>query len=262
MPLVVLLTKGMVIIFILLTLIIVNPVANNYPGYEEQVLKGFNLTIKRHTSVAVVGHTGSGKSTLVDIILGLLTPVQGTLKVDGTTINEDNLQNWQRNIGYVPQHIFLSDDTLDRNIAFGLPDEDIDPQSLFRAAKMANLYDFIEQDLPEGFETIIGERGVRLSGGQRQRVGIARALYHDPEVLVLDEATSALDGITEDAVIEAIENAAKTKTMIVIAHRLTTISNCDVIYLMNKGVIEAQGTYQELMESNDRFRAMAKSAEK
>jgi ABC-type multidrug transport system fused ATPase/permease subunit len=208
--------------------------------------------------VAIVGPTGSGKTTLVDIILGLLPPQQGRLLVDDTEVRDDNLRNWQRNLGYVPQQIYLTDDTITRNIAFGLKDDEIDLGALEEAARIANLHDFIFNELPWGYKTIIGERGVRLSGGQRQRVGIARALYHNPEILVLDEATSSLDGVTEDAVLKALENAAQVKTLIIIAHRLTTVMDCDVIYLMDKGRIVASGAYGELVNSNAQFRALAK----
>lgn len=232
-----------------------------YPNTNEPVLKDINLEIQRHESVAIIGPTGSGKTTLADIFLGLLTPQQGELIVDDTEITHNNLKMWQRNLGYVPQQIYLSDDTIARNIAFGLPDDEIDPAALDKATKIANLHDFILQELPKGYDTVVGERGIRLSGGQRQRVGIARALYHDPEILVLDEATSSLDGITEDAVLQAMENAAKSKTLIVIAHRLTTIMNSDVIYLMDRGEIAASGNYLELLNSNKQFRAMAKAVQ-
>lgn len=230
-----------------------------YPNTREPVLKSINLEIKRHTSVAIAGPTGSGKTTMVDIFLGLLFPQQGKLLVDGVEITADNVQNWQRNLGYVPQQIYLSDDTIARNIAFSLPDKEIDRESLDNAALIANLHDFIINELPNGYDTLVGERGVRLSGGQRQRVGIARALYHDPEILVLDEATSSLDGITEDAVLEAMDNASKVKTLVVIAHRLTTVKNCDVIYLIDRGSILTSGTYSELLSTSAQFRAMAKT---
>ncbi len=230
----------------------------NYPSTHEPVIHKINLSIQHNTSVGLVGPTGAGKTTLVDIILGLLTPQEGEFSVDGVKINENNILNWQKNLGYVPQHIYLSDDTIINNIAFGIPDEKIDRETIEHVARISNLHDFIISELPNGYETIVGERGIRLSGGERQRVGIARALYHDPEVLVLDEATSSLDGITESAVLEAINNVAKLKTVIIIAHRLTTVKDCDVIYLIDKGKIIAQGTYDELMSSSASFRAMAK----
>jgi len=230
----------------------------NYPNTNEPVIYNINLSIQHNTSVGLVGPTGAGKTTLVDIILGLLTPQKGEFSVDGVKINENNILNWQKNLGYVPQHIYLSDDTILNNIAFGIPDEKIDRKTVEHVARISNLHDFIISELPNGYETIVGERGIRLSGGERQRVGIARALYHDPEVLVLDEATSSLDGITESAVLEAVNNIAKLKTVIIIAHRLTTVKDCDIIYLIDKGKITAQGTYNELMNSNASFRAMAK----
>lgn len=233
-----------------------------YPNTGEAVLRAISIGIPRHTSVAVVGPTGSGKTTLIDILLGLLTPQQGKIVVDGIVVTDDNMRSWQRNLGYVPQQIYLSDDTIARNIAFGIPDYKIDWVALEKAARIANLHDFISCELPIGYQTIVGERGIRLSGGQKQRIGIARALYHDPEVLVLDEATSSLDGITEDAVLEAIENAAKVKTLVLIAHRLATVMNCDQVYLIDKGEVVAKGTYDELMNSNSQFRAMAKAGEK
>jgi len=233
-------------------------VSFNYPNTNEAVIHNISLPIMHNTSVGLVGPTGAGKTTLVDIILGLLTPQKGEFSVDGVKINENNILNWQKNLGYVPQHIYLSDDTIMNNIAFGIPAEKIDRKAVEQVAKISNLHDFIISELPNGYQTIVGERGIRLSGGERQRVGIARALYHDPEVLVLDEATNSLDGITESAVLEAINNVAKLKTVIIIAHRLTTVENCDIIYLIDKGKIVAQGTYDELMSSSTSFRAMAK----
>ena len=230
----------------------------NYPNTNESVIRDLSLSIQRNTSIGLVGPTGAGKTTLVDIILGLLTPQKGDFSVDGVKINENNILSWQKNLGYVPQHIYLSDDTIMNNIAFGIPGEKIDRETIEHVARISNLHDFIISELPNGYQTIVGERGIRLSGGERQRVGIARALYHDPEVLVLDEATSSLDGITESAVLEAVNNVAKLKTVIIIAHRLTTVKNCDIIYLVDKGKIIAQGTYDELMNSNASFRAMAK----
>jgi len=233
-------------------------VSYNYPNTNKPVIDGLNLLIQRNTSIGLVGPTGAGKTTLVDIVLGLLTPQKGEFSVDGVKINEHNTLNWQKNLGYVPQHIYLSDDTIMNNIAFGIPDEKIDRETVEHVARISNLHDFIISELPNGYQTIVGERGIRLSGGERQRVGIARALYHDPEVLVLDEATSSLDGITESAVLEAINNVAKLKTVIIIAHRLTTVKDCDIIYLIDKGKIITHGTYDELMSSSASFRAMAK----
>ena len=229
-----------------------------YPKTRVPVIADLDMVIKYNTSVALVGPTGAGKTTLADIILGLLRPQKGALVIDGIPVTEENLVNWQRNLGYVPQHIYLKDDTVARNIAFGLGDKDIDHEMLEKVARVANIYDFIVNELPHGFNTVVGERGIRLSGGQRQRIGIARALYHNPEVIVFDEATSALDGATEDAVLEAMENAARLRTLIIIAHRLTTVKNCDVIYLIDKGKIMASGTYDYLLEHNRQFRAMAK----
>jgi len=230
-----------------------------YPNAKEEVIKDINLAIEKNTMVAFVGPTGAGKTTLVDIILGLLPPQKGRLLVDDVTIDESNLRNWQRNIGYVPQYIYLSDDKVARNIALGVPDNEIDMAMVEKAARTANIHDFIAHDLPDGYDTFVGERGIRLSGGQRQRIGIARALYHDPQVLVFDEATSALDGSTEEMILGAMENAAKSKTLIVIAHRLTTVKTCDVVYMLDKGEVVASGTYDELLGTNEQFKAMARS---
>ncbi len=238
--------------------ITLNGVSFNYPNTKVPVIKNINLTITVNSAVAFVGPTGAGKTTLVDIILGLLTPGEGSLKVDGQSINKDNIIRWQRSIGYVPQHIYLSDDTVARNIAFGIDDSAINQAALEKAARIANLHDFIVDEMPEGYNTLVGERGIRLSGGQRQRIGIARALYHDPDVLVFDEATSALDGATEEAVLQAMNNAARLKTFIVIAHRLTTVKNCDMIYMLEKGRITAEGTYEKLLNTNEQFKNMAK----
>jgi len=238
--------------------ILLKHVSYNYPNTDHPVIEDVNITIKRNTSVAIIGPTGAGKTTLVDIILGLLPPQEGKLIIDNLTIDETNTIKWQRNIGYVPQQIYLSDDTVGCNIAFGVPDHVIDHEKLEKAAKIANIHDFIADEMPNGYHTLVGERGIRLSGGQRQRIGIARALYHDPEVLVFDEATSALDGVTEDSVLNAMNNAAKLKTLIVIAHRLTTVKNCDQVYLLDRGRITASGTYDELLSSNEQFRKMAK----
>ncbi len=175
-------------------------------------------------------------------------------------INDRNRASWQRILGYVPQQIYISDDSVARNIAFGVPDDQIDMDAVRKAAEIANLAEFIETRLPEGYDTRIGERGVRLSGGQRQRIGIARALYRDPAILVLDEATSALDGITEEYVMNAVHKLSKKKTIILIAHRLTTVKECDVIYQLERGSVVASGSYDDLMRNSSWFRAAARGA--
>jgi ABC-type multidrug transport system fused ATPase/permease subunit len=228
-----------------------------YPLAEQPALKSLSLIIPAYTTVGLVGSTGAGKTTIVDLILGLLEPQQGHLRIDGHKISVERMQAWQRNIGYVPQSIFLTDDTVGANIAFGVPSRQVDPTAVERAARIAELHNFVINEMPKGYDTMIGERGVRLSGGQRQRIGIARALYHDPEVLVLDEATSALDNLTEKALMAAVHNLGHRKTIIMIAHRLSTVRECDQIYILDKGGLEAQGTYKELMEANDVFRTMA-----
>jgi ABC-type multidrug transport system fused ATPase/permease subunit len=216
-----------------------------YPNALDNALTGISLTITKGQSIAFIGKSGAGKTTLVDVILGLLTPQEGDIKVDGISIY-DNLRSWQNLIGYIPQSIFLIDDTIERNIAFGVPDHLIDHDRLNQAIKAAQLVEVVE-NLPDGLTTRVGERGVMLSGGQRQRVGIARALYHEREILVLDEATSALDNETEKYVTEAIKSLSGTKTMIMIAHRLTTVEHCDRIYMMEKGQIVKSGSYQEVV---------------
>lgn len=233
----------------------------NYPNTETPAIHDLSLRIEAGTTVGLVGPTGCGKTTSVDILLGLLSPQRGRLLIDGDEITEENLRRWQVNLGYVPQQIYLSDSTLARNIAFGIPEHKIDLQAVERAARVANLHEFVVSELPEGYATIVGERGVRLSGGQRQRVGIARAVYHNPAVLVLDEATSALDTVTETAVMDAIHNLAHEKTIIVIAHRITTVRECDNIFMLDKGRIVAEGTYDRLLETSDHFRALAKVKE-
>ncbi|MCC5977794.1 MAG: ABC transporter ATP-binding protein [Salinarimonas sp.] len=232
-------------------------IAYAYPKAQRTALRGVSLSIPAGTSAAFVGATGAGKSTVVDVILGLLQPQEGHVLVDGAAITPDNVRAWQRTLGYVPQQIYLIDESVAANIAFGVAPEKIDMQAVERAARMANLHDFVTGELPEGYETQIGDRGVRLSGGQRQRIGIARALYHDPHVLIMDEATSALDNLTEQAVMDAVYNLGNAKTIILIAHRLSTVRNCDRIFLLDGGEVVAEGTFDELTEGNERFRAMA-----
>jgi ABC-type multidrug transport system fused ATPase/permease subunit len=221
------------------------------------LINNLNLTIACNTTVAIVGSSGGGKTTIVDVILGLLEPQGGALLVDGVPITSRNVTSWQKHLGYVPQHIYLSDDTLAANIAFGVAARDLDIDRVEHVAQIANLHEFVVGELPDGYRTMVGERGVRLSGGQRQRIGIARALYSDPDVLILDEATSALDSLTEDAVSEAIRKIFHQKTIIMIAHRLRTVQQADVIYLLENGFIVDQGTYVDLLDKNEVFRSMA-----
>ena len=219
----------------------------SYPLAEREALQGLSLSIPARTTVGIVGGTGAGKTTAVDLILGLLVMQQGTLAVDGQPITPSNVRAWQNNIGYVPQAIFLTDDTVAANIAFGQPAEEIDRAAIERAARTAELHDFVMSELPQGYDTVVGERGIRLSGGQRQRIGIARALYTDPDVLIMDEATSALDNLTERAVMDAVHNLGHAKTIILIAHRLTTVQACDTIFMLEHGRLVAQGSYDELL---------------
>ena len=229
----------------------------SYPAAERTALRNVSLKIPKCTTVGIVGGTGAGKTTLVDLILGLLTPDSGEVRIDETPLSRDNLRSWQRSIGYVPQSIFLTDDSVRQNIAFGVTKDAVDDQAVERAARLAALHDFVMDELPEGYETIVGERGVRLSGGQRQRIGIARALFHNPSLLILDEATSALDNITERVVMEAVETIRDEMTIIMIAHRLSTVRNCDVIYVMEHGTVASSGTYDELLNKSALFQRMA-----
>jgi ATP-binding cassette, subfamily B, bacterial PglK len=230
-----------------------------YDSAAGPALTGLDLAIPARTTVGIVGGTGAGKTTLVDLILGLLSPDEGEIRVDGTPVTPANLRAWQQTLGYVPQAIYLTDDTIAANIAFGVPPDQVDREAMERAARAAALHDFVVTELPQGYDTVAGERGVRLSGGQRQRIGIARALYRTPSLLIMDEATSALDGITEDGVMQAIRALAGGKTIILVAHRITTLRECDVIYMFEQGVIADSGTYPELMKRNAQFRAMASS---
>ena len=223
----------------------------NYPNSSRIALKNINLSISTKSTVGFVGETGSGKTTIIDIILGLLQPQKGRLTVDGKIITEQNSRSWQRSIGYVPQHIYLTDDTIAANIAFGVNVKDIDQDAVEKASKIANLHNFVVDELSEKYQTMTGERGIKLSGGQRQRIGIARALYYKPKVLIFDESTSALDNKTEKVVMESVYNLNKEITIIIISHRLTTIKNCDNIFRLNKGELVDQGTYEELFSENE-----------
>ncbi|NJR57513.1 MAG: ATP-binding cassette domain-containing protein [Cyanobacteria bacterium CRU_2_1] len=220
-------------------------ISYNYPGTKELAISDISISIEKGKSIALIGKSGAGKTTLVDIILGLLKPERGDIYVDGVSVYR-HLRAWQNLVGYIPQSIFLIDDTIERNIAFGIPDHLIDTERLGGAIEAAQLSELIAQ-LPNGVKTSVGERGVRLSGGQRQRIGIARALYHEREILVLDEATSALDSETENLVTEAIRSLSGQKTMIIIAHRLSTVEHCDCVYMMDKGYVVKSGSYQEVV---------------
>ena len=239
--------------------IALNDIEFSYPNKDRAAVDGVSMSIPVNSVIGLVGSSGSGKSTLIDLLLGLLTPQQGNIYVDDIRITADNKRAWQDLLGFVPQSIFLSEGSIAENIAFGIPAKDISLKQVNKALKLANLTELVEQ-LPDGVNTRVGERGVQLSGGQRQRIGIARALYHEAEVLVFDEATSALDGITEKIVMDAIHEFSGQKTIIMIAHRLKTVEKCDLIYFMEHGKIIDYGTYQELVVRNVKFKEMAKYA--
>jgi ABC-type multidrug transport system fused ATPase/permease subunit len=227
-----------------------------YPNSKNLVLEKLSLKILAKNVVALVGKTGSGKTTIVDLIMSIIDPLSGTLEVDGKIINSNNCKSWQKIIGYVPQQIYLANDTIEANIAFGVDVDKIDFSEIERSAKIANLHEFVTNQLPEGYKTFIGERGVRLSGGQRQRIGIARALYNNPKILIMDEATSALDSLTEKKIMQTINELRNDITIIIIAHRLSTVRECDQIYLVDNGKIIAQGNFLELVKKNDMFSSM------
>ncbi len=225
--------------------VILDRITFQYPNSTTNVIKDISLSIRKGESIGLIGKSGAGKTTLVDVILGLFIPQFGDIKVDGVSVYS-NLRAWQNMLGYVPQSIFLIDDTLERNIAFGVADHLIDQNKLKKAIEMAQLSEVVEQ-LPNGVKTIVGERGVLLSGGQRQRLGIARVLYHEREILVFDEATAALDSETEHLITEATKALAGNKTIIIIAHRFSTIEHCDCIYQLEQGRIIKSGSYQEVI---------------
>ena len=224
-----------------------------YPLTKRKVLDNVNIKIKAKTIIGIVGTTGSGKSTLIDIISGLLKPTSGNIYLDQKPITKSILKSWQNSIGFVPQEIFIADDTILKNIALGEDLKDIDFKKIEKASKMANIFDFINNELPEGFNTKLGERGIRISGGQKQRIGIARALYFDPPILLLDEATSSLDNLTEKLILDSLEKVSEQKTIIMIAHRLSTIKNCNNIFFLEDGKLIAQGIFEELMK-NKKFK--------
>lgn len=229
-----------------------------YGAEQMPVVENVSLAIPAKSRVGFVGGTGAGKTSLVDVILGLLPPTSGSILADGVEVTPQNRRAWQNGIGYVGQHIVLFDDSVTRNIACGVPEDEIDPAAVEQAAKIACIHDFITTGLPHGYDTEIGENGVRLSGGQRQRIGLARALYHDPHLLILDEATSALDNLTETEIMKALETLAGKKTIIMIAHRLTTVQSCDTIYMMERGRVVASGPYDRLLAESPAFRELAR----
>jgi len=230
-----------------------------YPGKEEPALNNIDMRIPANGVIGLVGASGSGKSTAIDLLLGLIEPQEGSLFIDGEPLTNEKRRAWQNTVGFVPQSIFLADSSIRENIAFGLPFDAIDEESVRRAAKMAHL-DELLAELPRGLDTEVGERGVQLSGGQKQRIGIARALYNDADVLVLDEATSALDGITEKLIMDAIHDFSGKKTIIMIAHRLATVRQCETIYLLEKGELTDHGSYNDLALRSPIFRRMADNA--
>ena len=221
----------------------------NYPNTSKSVLENISINISAKSKVGFIGATGSGKTTTVDIILGLLEAQKGTLEVDNQIVTNQNIRAWQSIIGYVPQQIYLADDTVAANIAFGVESQNINQDYVEKASKIANLHDFVINELPQKYLTTIGESGIRLSGGQRQRIGIARALYHKPQILILDEATSALDNQTEQIVMESIKKLGKDITIILVAHRLNTVKNCDIIFKFEKGKLINQGKFEEIVNT-------------
>lgn len=229
-----------------------------YENTDQPVIRELTLDIPKGKTIAFVGSTGSGKSTLIDLIVGLLSSNEGVIKIDDTTLTPENARAWQEHLAYVPQDVFLFDDTVARNIAIGEEEADMDKQRMVQAAKLADIHNFIQTELKDGYQSEVGENGVRLSGGQRQRIGLARALYHRPEVLILDEATSALDSITEKGIIEALHTVQEGITTIIIAHRLSTVRHADQIYILKDGQIASAGTYDELMLSDHTFQTMVK----
>ena len=231
-------------------------VSFKYPNKDIHALKDVNLEIISNSIVGFVGSSGSGKSTLVDLLLGLMMPTSGSVLIDNKTLDESSLRAWQDHVGYVPQSIFLSDSSIKANVAFGLPKNLINVDKVQRAIKLANLESFVDS-LPNGLDEIVGEKGVQLSGGQKQRIAIARALYNDPEVLVFDEATSALDGLTEKAIMDAIYELSSHKTIILVAHRLNTVKQCDRIFLFENGSLVDSDSFDNMKAKNKQFQKMS-----
>ena len=227
-----------------------------YENSDQHVIDQLNIDILKGQTVAFIGSTGSGKTTLVDLIVGLIHPTSGAIKIDNTNLNASNIKGWQQNLAYVPQEVFLFDDSIANNISLESKGDAIDYKRLKRVTQLADIHDFITNTLAEGFETEVGDRGVRLSGGQRQRLGLARALYQSPSVLILDEATSALDSITEKSIIESLKTLPNNMTTIIIAHRLSTVKHADCIYLLEHGKVKAKGKYESLIHTNESFKTM------
>lgn len=234
-----------------------NKTSFQYENTDTLILENMDLKIGKGQTIAFIGSTGSGKTTLIDLLVGLIQPTSGSIDVDDVPLEPDTMKSWRANIAYVPQEVFLFDDSVIRNISIDT-EASVDMKRLEEATKMADIHDFIINELPEGFDTKIGEKGVRLSGGQRQRLGLARALYINPSVLILDEATSALDSITEKGIINSLKSLPKNITTIIIAHRLSTIRHADCIYFLKEGKIIDQGTYDSLIESSPTFKTMVK----
>lgn len=228
-----------------------NKVGFKYAAAKGTTIKDVSLTIPKNATVGLVGETGSGKSTMIDLLLGLHTPSSGQILVDGVPIDsQEQVRAWQNRIGYVPQDIYLLDDTVERNIAFGIAPDEIDKEQVRRVAEMAQIGAFIESELPDNYDTVVGERGIRLSGGQRQRIALARAFYHNPDVLILDEATSALDNETEARFMKVVSTLHHQLTIVIIAHRLTTVANCDEVYRLRNGLLEKLASPGELVGAN------------
>ncbi len=239
--------------------IVLKNISFTYPDKTHPALDNISLTIKPNSLIGLVGSSGSGKSTLADLIIGLIHPQKGEFLIDGTSLNKQNLRMWQNKIGFVPQPIFLTEGTIAENVAFGIPQELINHTQVEKALKLSNLEELVTH-LEKGIYSLVGERGVQLSGGQRQRIGIARMLYYEAEILVFDEATSALDGITEKNIMDAIHDFTGKKTLIIIAHRLKTVKKCDQIVMMDKGQIIDSGTYEYLLDNNEKFKKMSDQA--
>ena len=229
-----------------------------YQGRQRPALRNLCLTIPRGSLIGLVGRSGSGKTTTLEILLGLLQPSSGGVYIDGVRLGSQNMRAWQRRIGYVPQNPYLSDNSIARNIAFGLPDEEIDWRRVEQAGILANAHAFVSS-MPEGYRTSAGDRGVGMSGGQRQRIAIARALYRDPSVVVFDEATNALDAASEQPILETLRSLAGQRTVIIVAHRAAMVQHCNLIFVLDEGQLADSGTYDELMARSDAFRALARA---